>query len=124
MRPRRTRYNGLRTPGAPPVPFWELEPVLRAWGRFLREEIEDEVGLPRVSPSCAGYDAPDWGTHPAGGVTHRDIERACWAATLLASRKPRAWRDLVDHYRDNVRMAGWRLDDCRHAFGQIWQEWG
>lgn len=101
----------------------ESEILLTAWGAFCRDQFVDEVGLPKVSPSCSGYEAPDWVTERSVGVTANDIDRACWAMFVLSTRHKRLHRDAVDHYRDGVRLGWQRIDQIRHAFGLCWYEW-
>lgn len=123
MRPRRSAQETRSRLGVDVHATLDLEPVLRAWGRFLREEVEDEVGLPKFCPSCAGYEAPKWSSEGGAVVTQTDLERACWTATVLASRRPRTYRDLREHYRDQMRISGARLEECRVLFAATWREW-
>lgn len=101
----------------------EAEVLLVAWGAFLREEIESEVGYPQVSPSCAGYESPTWSREGRVSISRTDIERACWAMIVLSSRNRVLHRQALEHYRDGARLSWRKVDAIRHAFARLWVEW-
>lgn len=103
---------------------YRAESLLQAWGRYRLREVEDEVGLPGVSPSCAGFSSPpEWGEAvPPPTVEFWEIERALFVMTLMSSRARRLYRDMREHYVDG-RVLGWEtLDRGRHLFCVIWVE--
>lgn len=109
----------------PALPTHVAEALLCAWGSHRRAEVEAEVGLPGVCPSCADYDSPDWGNIPPPHVlvTPADIDRACWAMIVLRSRLARVHRDALDHYRDGRRLGYQRVREIREQFALVWTEW-
>jgi hypothetical protein len=102
----------------------EAETILQAWGAFKRAEVEDEVGYPGFSPSCADYSSPpEHNPPPPPPIRRGDIDRACWAMVILSARHPRQYRDMRDHYRDGAKLDPATAAAGRHKFAGIWREW-
>lgn len=96
--------------------------LLTRWGRLRTEEVEDECGVPRVSPSCAGYSSPPTTEElPRTGVTERDVERTVAAMAILSVERWDDYRVLREYYRDNTHQKLGRLDRARARFLLVWR---
>jgi hypothetical protein len=101
----------------------EAETLLAAWGHHMLSQYEREVGYPPLSPSCSGYEAPEWQAPPPGPIRPGDIERACWCMVVMAARNVRLHRDMADHYQEGAAMSWRRLNEGKRAFSAIWEMW-
>lgn len=96
--------------------------LLSRWGRLRAEEVEDECGLPRVSPSCAGYSSPPGiEDPPRTGITQEDMQRVVVAMGLLSGEHWGDYKVLREHYRDNVSTRASTLDRARGRFMAVWR---
>jgi hypothetical protein len=121
----RPRKGALSSSGTDMLAGHECDALLRAWGAFLRGEVEGEVGFPSESPSCASYESPEWHPPHPGPIRPGDVDRACWAMVVMQSRgRTRAiHNDLRSHYRDGLRIGYGRKVEGWSVFGKIWSEW-